>query len=82
MCADMSRENPGGDEGIVRGSGDSILSEDAELLYELEHRIAYITSPEYDDPSLRPLAAGDWALYIAAGIVMPIVLLVWGALQM
>ena len=82
MCADMSHEDPGGDAHLVKGSGDSILDEDQELRHELEGRIAYIESAEYDHPALRPLTAGDWAVYVAAGIVAPILLLAWGALQL
>jgi hypothetical protein len=53
--------------------------EDAELMAEVQKRIEYLSSPDYDDPSLRCLTRRDWMYWMVVAVIVPIILIIWGA---
>jgi hypothetical protein len=53
--------------------------EDVRLMAEVDERIDFLTSPDYHDPSVKPLTALDWTWLLVVGAVIPALMLAWGA---
>lgn len=78
----MSSEAPrqqGTGSGSTYGIG---AVDETQTWIEVAQRIDFITSPDYKDPSVRPLDSFDYTWILLAGVVAPLILFIWGAMKL